>query len=54
MPRWIAYPGYLVALTLLVAAGEHKWLQLLFPGLGLVGQRRDSYVQPPSRDAEQM
>jgi hypothetical protein len=30
MPRWVAYFGYLVALTLLVAAGEHKWFQLPF------------------------
>jgi hypothetical protein len=31
LPRWVSYLGYLVALTLLLAAGEHKWLQLLFP-----------------------
>jgi hypothetical protein len=31
MPRWVSYLGYLVALTLLLAAGEHKWFQLLFP-----------------------
>jgi hypothetical protein len=31
LPRWVSYLGYLVALTLLVAAGEHKWFQLLFP-----------------------
>ena len=32
IPRWVSYLGYLVALTLLVASGEHKWFQLLFPG----------------------
>jgi hypothetical protein len=32
IPRWVSYLGYLVALTLLVAAGEHRWFQLLFPG----------------------
>jgi hypothetical protein len=31
LPRWVWYLGYLVALTLLLAAGEHKWFQLLFP-----------------------
>ena len=31
LPRWVSYLGYLVALTLLVAAGEHKWTQLVFP-----------------------
>ena len=31
LPRWVSYLGYLVTLTLLLAAGEHKWFQLLFP-----------------------
>jgi hypothetical protein len=31
IPRWVSYLGYAVALTLLVAAGEHKWSQLVFP-----------------------
>ncbi len=31
LPRWVSYLGYLVALTLMVAAGEHKWSQLVFP-----------------------
>jgi hypothetical protein len=30
-PRWISYLGYVIALVLLLAAGEHKWTQLLFP-----------------------
>jgi len=30
-PRWVAWLGYAVALVLLVAAGEHKWTQLVFP-----------------------
>ena len=25
LPRWVSCLGYLVALTLLLAAGEHKW-----------------------------
>jgi hypothetical protein len=31
LPRWVSYLGYLVALTLLLAAGKHKWFELLFP-----------------------
>ena len=30
-PRWVAFAGYAAALVLLVAAGEHKWAQLVFP-----------------------
>jgi len=30
-PRWVSYLGYAVALVLLLAAGEHKWTQLVFP-----------------------
>ena len=32
VPRWVCYLGYLVAAVLLLAAGEHKWTQLVFPG----------------------
>jgi len=31
MPRWVSYLGYVVALVLMIAAGEHKWSQLVFP-----------------------
>ena len=31
IPRWVAFLGYGVALVLLVAAGEHRWSQLIFP-----------------------
>ena len=30
-PRWVAVAGYVAALVLLIAAGEHKWTQLVFP-----------------------
>ena len=30
-PRWVSYLGFLVALVLLVAAGEHRWTQMAFP-----------------------
>jgi hypothetical protein len=28
-PRWVCYLGYLVGLTLLVAAGAYQWTQLV-------------------------
>ena len=31
IPRWVAIVGYAVALVLMVAAGEHRWSQLIFP-----------------------
>ena len=34
IPRWVAFLGFAVALVLLVAAGEHRWSQLIFPRLG--------------------
>ncbi len=36
VPRWVAYLGYAVALVLLVAAGEHRWSQIIFPAWVLV------------------
>ena len=50
MPRWISYIGYLVALILLVAAGEHKWTQLLFPAWVLLVSVVILLTRPPSRD----
>src|SRR6478672_1670074 len=31
IPRWVAIVGYAVALVLMVAAGEHRWSQMIFP-----------------------
>jgi L-asparagine transporter-like permease len=36
IPRWVAYLGLAVALVLMVAAGEHRWSQLIFPAWVLV------------------
>lgn len=52
MPRWVSYIGYLVALILLVAAGEHRWFQLLFPAWVLLVSVVILVTRPPSRDAE--
>jgi hypothetical protein len=52
MPRWVSYIGYLVALTLLVAAAEQKWTQLLFPAWVLLVSVVILFTRPPSRDGE--
>ena len=31
LPRWVSYLGYLVGLTLMLAAGTYEWTQLVFP-----------------------
>ena len=51
VPRWVSILGYLVALTLLVAAGEHKWFQLLFPSWVLLVSIVILLTRPPSRTA---
>jgi hypothetical protein len=48
LPRWVSYLGYLVTLTLLVAAGEHKWFQLLFPTWVLLVSVVILFVRPPT------
>ena len=47
LPRWVSYLGYLVALTLLLAAGEHKWFQLLFPTWVLLVSVVILFTRPP-------
>ncbi len=49
MPRWVSILGYLVALTLLLAAGEHRWFQLLFPAWVLLVSVVILLVRPPAR-----
>jgi hypothetical protein len=52
LPRWVSYIGYLVALILLVAAGEQKWTQLMFPAWVLLVSVVILVTRPPSRDDE--
>jgi hypothetical protein len=52
MPRWVSYLGYLVALILLVAAGEQKWFQLMFPAWVLLVSVVILFTRPPSRDGK--
>ena len=54
LPRWVSYLGYLVALILLVAAGEHRWFQLLFPAWVLLVSVVILLVGTASRDAERV
>ncbi len=49
LPRWVAYSGYVVALGLLVAAGEHKWVQLIFPAWVLMVSVVILVTSPPER-----
>lgn len=51
LPRWVAYSGYVVALGLMVAAGEHKWVQLIFPAWVLMVSVVILVTSPPDRDA---
>ncbi|MET1059368.1 MAG: hypothetical protein ABWX84_07210 [Nocardioides sp.] len=49
-PRWVAYVGFLVALVLLVAAGEHKWTQMAFPAWVLLLSVVILFTRPARRD----
>jgi hypothetical protein len=46
-PQWISYLGYVVALVLLLAAGEHKWTQLVFPMWVLLLSVVILFTRPP-------
>ncbi|HWI02050.1 MAG TPA: hypothetical protein VNT27_17110, partial [Propionibacteriaceae bacterium] len=50
MPRWVSYLGYLVGLALLVAAGDYKWTQLVFPAWVLVVSLVLLLTRPASPD----
>ena len=49
MPRWVSFIGYAVALVLLLAAGEHRWSQLLFPAWVLLVSIVILFTRPPER-----
>ena len=50
MPRWVSYLGYVVGLTLMVAAGDYKWTQLVFPAWVLVVSLVLLLTRPASPD----
>jgi hypothetical protein len=47
-PRWVSLLGYATALVLLVAAGEHKWTQLVFPSWVLLLSVVILVTRPPA------
>jgi hypothetical protein len=49
LPRWVAWSGYVVALGLILAAGEHKWAQLVFPLWVLMVSVVILVTRPPER-----
>ena len=49
LPRWVSYLGYASALVLLVAGGEHKWTQLVFPLWVLLVSVVILVTRPPER-----
>ncbi len=49
-PRWVSYLGYVVALVLLVAAGEHKWTQMAFPAWVLLLSVVILFTRPAPRE----
>jgi hypothetical protein len=51
MPRWVSYVGYVVGLTLIVAADAFKWSQLVFPAWVLLVSVVLLVVRPASPDA---
>ena len=53
LPRWVSFIGYAVALALLVAAGEHKWTQLVFPAWVLLVSVVILFTRPATRPAIQ-
>jgi hypothetical protein len=50
VPRWVSYLGYLVGLTLLVAAGAYQWTQLVFPVWVLLVSLVILFDRPLSQD----
>jgi hypothetical protein len=59
VPRWVSFVGYAVALSLLLAAAEQQWAQLLFPAwvlllsmVILLSGPRTSRPEPASRNKE--
>lgn len=49
-PRWVSHLGYAAALALLLAAGEHKWTQLVFPLWVLLLSVAILVTRPPVRE----
>ena len=49
LPRWVSVVGFGVALVLMLAAGEHKWSQLVFPAWVLLVSLVILFTRPLER-----
>ena len=52
LPRWVCYLGYLVGLTLMVAAARFQWSQLVFPAWVLLVSLVLLMTRPASPDID--
>jgi hypothetical protein len=52
LPRWVCFVGYLVGLTLMLAAARFQWSQLVFPAWVLLVSLALIMTRPPSPDTE--
>ncbi|HWH99400.1 MAG TPA: hypothetical protein VNT27_03650, partial [Propionibacteriaceae bacterium] len=52
LPRWVCFLGYLVGLTLMLAAGRFQWTQLVFPAWVLLVSLSLLLIRPTSADPE--
>jgi hypothetical protein len=47
LPRWVCLLGYLIGLTLMLAAGRFQWTQLVFPAWVLLVSLSLLMIRPP-------
>ena len=52
LPRWVCYLGYLVGLTLLLAAARFQWSQLVFPAWVLLVSLSLLLIRPAHPDPD--
>jgi len=52
LPRWVCYLGYLVGLTLMLAAARFQWSQLIFPAWVLLVSLALLMTRPTSPDID--
>ena len=52
LPRWVCYLGYLVGLTLMVAAARFQWSQLVFPAWVLLVSLSLLLIRPAHPDLD--
>jgi hypothetical protein len=50
LPRWVSYTGYVVALALLLASADQKWIRFLFPSWVLLVSAALLFTSPVERE----